>query len=72
MRKIDLVTILICKISFECVSLFIKVSEKSNNSFASFGLFWIQNLMTGHIVAVHLQYCQIMYTFEILIWDKIK
>ena len=55
MRKIDPVTIKICKISFECVSLFIKVSENINNSFASLGLFWIQNLMTGHIIAVHLQ-----------------
>ena len=57
MRKIDPVTILIGKISFECVSLFtgIKVSENINNSFASLGLFWIQNLMTGHIIAVHLQ-----------------
>ena len=34
-----LTTWLIYKISFECVSLFIKVSEKSNNSFASLGLF---------------------------------
>ena len=56
MRKIDPVTIPICKISFECVSLFIKVSQNINNSFASLGLFWIQNLMTGHIIVVHLQY----------------
>ena len=53
MRKSDPVTILICRISFECVSLFIKVSENINNSFASLGLFWIQNLMSGHIIAVH-------------------
>ena len=50
MRTIDLVTILICKISFDCISLFIKVSGNSNNSFASSGLFLIQNLMTGQLL----------------------
>ena len=37
------VTILICKISFECVSLFIEVSENSNNSFASLGLSFLDS-----------------------------
>ena len=33
---------MIFKISFDCVSLFIKLSENSNNSFSSLGLFEIK------------------------------
>ena len=71
MMKIDPVTIRICKISFECVSLFIEVSENSNNSFASYGSLldpkshdWSHCCCSFAVL--------IMYTFGILIWDKIK
>ena len=47
-KKTELATFIIFKISFHCVSLFIKLSENGNNSFTSLGLFEIRRIITGH------------------------